>query len=109
MNLLKNVVPKLYLDIKNNFQIHHPELITQLDDLVITSVCDCGECSQFFCMNIAEKDLALRPLYYDMHNMPLSIMYGLSDNRLIGFEIIHDYDDYYILNQLKNFGFITKN
>lgn len=109
MQLLKDVVPTLYNDIKNNFQQNNPQLLSQLDNLTITRACNCGDCSQFFCGYKDEKDMPQHSLYYDMDGMPLYIMYGLSNNQLTGFEIIHDYEDNYILNQLIEFGFMNKN
>lgn len=96
---IKDVLPQFYKDVENYFSQHAPQYLTQLADLKINSVCDCDSenCVQFFC----NTSKSTPPLYYEMEDMPIYIFYGVSNDQLTGFEIITDYDNNYIKNNLK--------
>lgn len=97
--LIKEVLPEFYHDIERYFSRYAPEYLTQLSQLKIASVCDCGSsgCVQFFC----NTPKSTPPLYYEMEDMPIYIFYGISNNILTGFDIITDYKNHYIKKSLK--------
>lgn len=97
--LLKQALPRLHKDIIAYFKIHNSQYIEQINQLRISDWCDCGS---EHCFNMYFEGVSgLRPLYYDMHNLPIAISYGLSSGGIItGFEISSDYADGYIRNFL---------
>lgn len=102
---IKEVLPEFYQDVERYFSRHAPQYLNQLEDLKINSLCDCGSsgCVQFFCDIVKDSP----PIYYEMEDMPIYIFYGISNNKLTGFEIITDYNNNYIKKNLKQLNLLS--
>jgi hypothetical protein len=107
---LKEALPRLYEEAKSFLEQEEPVLAQQLDDLVITNRCTCGEshCVTFHCDSTDPTRSPLsgrRPIAFDLETSGGYVMYWVSDGLLTSLEAIADYPDDYIHHQLERHGF----
>lgn len=107
---LKEALPRLYEEARLFLEQEAPELAAQMDSLVITDRCNCGQdhCVTFHCDSTDPSRSPLsgrRPLGFDLDTSGGYVMYKESNGILTGLEVISDYPDGYIHRQLEEHGF----
>ena len=101
---LEGAFPRLYDDAKAYLSVHCPELIEQLDVLVVTELCACDRpgCCEFDVRSLDENVEAIRslgrPVYYELSGGCGSI--GISNGVVVSFSIEYDYDDEYLSRRI---------
>lgn len=109
-DLLRNVLPRLYRDVAQTLAREYPALLPQLAQLQVTRRCECGMdiCLSFHCES-ADPALAplagRRPLAYPLAQ-PGGWYFVAQDDVLTGFELLDDYPDGYLAEELAHAGLL---